>query len=39
MARLGEGVYLGHFNNQFVKNPRKRDPVGKHFGIFPPRYS
>ena len=33
------GVYLGYFNNQFVKDPRKRDPIGKHFGIFSPRYS
>ena len=37
----GVGVFeeLGHFNKHFIKNTRKRGPVGKHFGDFSPRYS
>ena len=30
---------LGHFDKLFVKNTRKKDPAGKNFGAFPPRYS
>ena len=29
----------GRFDKSFVKNMRKRDPSGKDFGIFSPRYS
>ena len=30
-------VELRHFDKYFVKNPRKKDPLGKHFGLFSPR--
>ena len=26
-------VELGHFNKHFVKNTRKKDPTGQHFGV------
>ena len=36
----GEGlVELGQFDKNFFKNTRKKGPKGKHFGVFPPRYS
>ena len=31
-------IELGHFDEHFVKNTRKRGPAGKHFGSFSPRY-
>ena len=30
---------LGHFDEYFAKNKRKRVPAGKYFGAFCPRYS
>ena len=30
---------LGHFDEHFAKNKRKRVPAGKYFGAFCPRYS
>ena len=30
---------LGHFNKHFVKNTRKKDPTGKHLGVFSPANS
>ena len=30
---------LGHFDEHFVKNTRKRGPAGKYFVAFSPRYS
>ena len=37
----GKGGFmgLGHFNKHFVKNTRKKDPTGKHFGVFSPANS
>ena len=35
----GDFVELGHFNKHFVKNTRKKDPAGKKFEDFSPRYS
>ena len=32
-------VELGHFQKDLVKNTRKRDPSGKHFGAFSSIYS
>ena len=34
----GGFVELGHFDKHFVKNTRKKDPAGKNFGFFSPRY-
>ena len=31
-------VGLGYFYKHFVKNTRKRGPVGKNLGVFYPRY-
>ena len=31
-------VKLGHIDKHFIKNTRKRDPAGKHFGVFSVRY-
>ena len=28
----------GHFNKDFVKNPRRKDSVGKHFAALSPKY-
>ena len=30
---------LGHFNNYSIKKAQKKDPAGKKFGVFSPRYS
>ena len=32
-------VELGHLDKLFVKNTRKKDPTGRCFGAFSPRYS
>ena len=32
-------VELGHFDEHFVKNTRKRGPTGKYFEVFSSRYS
>ena len=39
-TRKGRGGFmeLGHFSKHFVKNTRKKDPTGKNFGVFSPRY-
>ena len=34
----GGFVELGHFDKHFVKNTQKKDPAGKNFGVFSPRY-
>ena len=31
-------VELGHFDKHFVNRKSKRDPAGKHFGSFSPKY-
>ena len=37
----GNGGFLesGHFDKNFAKNTRKKDPAGQNLGIFSPRYS
>ena len=30
---------LGHFDNHFIKNTRKKGPAGEHLEAFSPRYS
>ena len=35
----GGFVKIGHSDKHFVKNSRKKDPAGKHFEVFSPRYS